>query len=183
MPNILGYELPNDEKYDRAVYGSMGQGGKLIGGVGDDASDELILAAYDRLGGLILKDGDKVQMGCFCDFEESKKLDKVVAFDKPFLIFEHRDNDGNLHLVDEDEEEPEEVKMAKLERKNKSKEYRDEVEAEAKELKIKFTKSNKTSIIKNKIRIAKREVKREEARKKRIVEKEAKKKAKEAEKE
>lgn len=179
MPKILGYELANKEKFRRAIEGNERAD---IKGVGEDASDELILAAYDRLAGLITKDGDKIQSGCFCDIEESKRLNKVVEIEKPFLVFEYRDSQGDLHLVDEDEELPEAVKMAKLEKKNKSLEHREEVEVEAKEYKVKYTKSDKTSAIKNKIRNAKREVKRQEAREKRLAEKKAKievKKAKE----
>ncbi len=182
MSKILGYELANEEKLDRAKNGSITREGKAEGGVGEDASDELILAAYDRLGGLIRKNGDKIQMGCFCDFEESKKAGRVVVIEDPFLVFEHRDSEGNLHLVDEDEDEPEAVKMAKLEKKDKSKEHREEVETEAKQYDIKVTKSEKTSSIKNKIRNAKRDAKKEESRKKRLADKEEVKKKKEAEK-
>ncbi len=177
---ILGYELINPEKVDRAINGSITREGKATGGVGDDATDELILAAYDRLGGLILKDGDKVQTGCFCDLEESKKIGSAVVIEEPFLIFEHRDSQGNLHLVDEDEDEPEAIKMAKLEKKNKSKDHRIEVEVEAKEYGVKFTKSDKTSAIKNKIRNAKRDAKKAQAREKRLAEKKAKEEAKKA---
>lgn len=182
MSKLLGYELANEEKLDRAIHGSVTREGKSEGGVGEDATDELILAAYDRLAGLIKKNGDKIQPGCFCDMEESKKQGRVVVIEEPFLVFEHRDSQGNLHLVDEDEDEPEEIKMAKLEKKEKSVEYREDVEAEAKEYKVKFTKSDKTSAIKNKIRNAKREAKKEEARKKRLEAKEEAKAKKDAEK-
>lgn len=179
MPKILGYELGNEEKLRRAIEGNERAG---IVGVGVDAPDELILAAYDRLFGLILLNGDKVQNGCFCDIEESKKLGKIVVIEKPFIIFEHRDSQGDLHLVDEDEELPEAIKMAKLEKKNRSTKNREETEEEAEEYGVKFTKSDKTSAIKNKIRNAKREAKREEARKKRLADKEEAKAKKEAEK-
>ena len=177
MPKIKNYELGNTEKLTRAIHGNERAG---IVGVGEDASDELILAAYDRLAGLILLNGDKIQSGCFCDLEESKKTGKVVVIEKPFLVFEHRDSQGDLHLVDEDEELPEAVKMAKLEKKNKSAKHREEVEEEAKEYGVKYSKSDKTSAIKNKIRNAKREAKKQEARDKRLAEKKAKVEAKEA---
>ncbi len=179
--NLLGYELVNAEKLDRAINGSMGRGGRLTGGVGEDAADELIIAAYDRLGGLIRKNGDKVQHGCFCDMEESKKQGKPVVIEDPFIVFEFRDTEGNKHLVDEDEDEPDEVKMAKLIKKEKSSKYREEIEAEAKELKVKFVKSDKTSAIKNKIRVAKRATKKEATRAKRVAAKEEAKAKKEAE--
>ena len=179
MPKIQNYELGNTEKLTRAMHGNERAG---ITGVGEDADDELILAAYDQLGGLILLDGDKIQNGCFCDIEESKKKGRVVVIEKPFIVFEHRDSQGDLHLVDEDEELPEAIKMAKLEKKNKSAKHREEVEEEAKEYKVKFSKSDKTSAIKNKVRNAKREAKKQEAREKRLADKEEAKVKEEAEK-
>lgn len=179
MPKVLGYELGNHHKYERAVNGNERES---INGVGEDADQALILAAYDRLGGLIMKGKDKVQNGCFCDLEESKKKGKVIVIEDPFIVFEHRDHEGNLHLVDEDEEEPEAIKMAKLVKKEKSAEYREERENEAKELGVKFTKSDKTSAIVAKIRTKKKEVKKEEAKAKKEADKKEAREKKEAEK-
>ena len=73
------YQLVNDEKLDRAINGNLTQGGKLIGGVGLDATDEQILAEYDKLGGLIKKDGLKVKQGCFWDVEEKKAFEEFIG--------------------------------------------------------------------------------------------------------
>jgi len=76
------YSLVNDEKIQRAIEGTpLSKGGKM-GGVGRDASDEQLLVEYDRLGGLIRKDGMKVKAGCFYDFDEKK------AVESPEPIFE-----------------------------------------------------------------------------------------------
>lgn len=64
------YLLCNHDKLERVINGVVGQGGKLAGGLGKDAAPEAIIAEYDRLGGLILtKDGEKVAIGSFYDFE------------------------------------------------------------------------------------------------------------------
>lgn len=78
--------LCNHEKLDRAINGAMGPGGKLIGGVGKNASPEAILAEYDKLAGLIrTKDGRKVATGTFYDFENRcpKKEVTVVLAKEP----------------------------------------------------------------------------------------------------
>lgn len=86
---IKGYTLINDEKVDRAINGWIDKNGDLSGGVGEDASDEVKLAAYDRIGGLIRnKNGDKVKNGCFCDYKESKKVNKPVPYENPKVILE-----------------------------------------------------------------------------------------------
>jgi hypothetical protein len=80
MTTEQGFELVNDEKVHRAIYGTVGQGGSAVGGVGEEATEAEILAEYDRLGGLITKNGDKVKMGCFYDFKGRKphKDPKVI---------------------------------------------------------------------------------------------------------
>lgn len=88
--------LVNEEKLNRAISGSMTRGGVLSGGVGENASDEAILAAYDKLGGLILKDDCKVKSGCFYDFE------KKCAKEKVELVFVE-ELDGELVEMSEDE--------------------------------------------------------------------------------
>ena len=92
------YKLVNPDKVDRAINGVTNDNtGDLIGGVGEDASDEMMLAAYDRLGGLIKnKNGDNIKSGCFCDYKESKKQSRlqkkvvVVPIEEPKVILEFR---------------------------------------------------------------------------------------------
>ena len=64
---VGNFTLANEEKVERALRGTLVQGGKLVGGVGDGADDEALLAEYDRLGGLVLKDDIKVKTGSFYD--------------------------------------------------------------------------------------------------------------------
>lgn len=106
--NILGYELQNAEKVDRAIFGAMSRGGALAGGVGENATDEAKLAAYDKLGGLILKDNHKVKMGSFWDFAKNK------AREKPEVMLELRDLLGNKIEIAEGEAIPLEVKAAEM---------------------------------------------------------------------
>lgn len=88
------YELSNEEKLERALNGTLTRGGVLTGGVGKfvfkaplsadgkalsgkelaeaevrakENYERLLLAEYDRLGGLITKDGIKVVTGSFWD--------------------------------------------------------------------------------------------------------------------
>lgn len=96
MAKIKEFELVNDEKVNRAIYGSVGREGRLSGGVGENATDEAKIAEYDRLGGLIKKDGNKVKTGSFYDFE------KKGVREEPAISFEAT-IDGNLVEVDEDE--------------------------------------------------------------------------------
>jgi hypothetical protein len=74
--NILDYTIANLEKWDRAINGTVDRLGKQriraeggSCGVGENATDMEKLAEYDRLGGLILKDGEKIKTGSFYDFE------------------------------------------------------------------------------------------------------------------
>lgn len=67
--DLSGFHLQNHEKVNRAIHGSMTSGGQLKGGVGEDAAPAAILAEYDRLGGLVLKNGRKVKTGSFYDFK------------------------------------------------------------------------------------------------------------------
>lgn len=62
---VAGFELLNNEKVERALVA-----------VGEDASEEELLAEYDKLGGGIKKDGRKVALGSFYDFTtKSPKTD------------------------------------------------------------------------------------------------------------
>ena len=73
---INGYELVNPEKLDRAINGTVGRDGRSNGGVGTE-NEDAIIAAYDKLGGLILKDGLKVKMGSFYDFVNKKPREEA----------------------------------------------------------------------------------------------------------
>ena len=113
--NVLGFTIVNSEKWDRALHGTIQREGRLSGGVGDNASDEAKIAEYDRLGGLILKGKNKVQMGCFYDFAQKKPKTK------PEVVLVFRDIDGDEVLVGEDEEIPLEVKAAEIAKAKKGK--------------------------------------------------------------
>ena len=70
--------LYNHDKFNRVVDGIVGPGGRAMGGLGKDAPAEMIIAEYDKLGGLIkTKDGQKVETGMFYDFENRKPKDKI----------------------------------------------------------------------------------------------------------
>jgi len=111
---IKGYILVNEDKVRRAIFGTMNKYSEMAGGVGEDASDELKLAAYDRIGGLIRnKDGEKVKNGCFCDYNESRKKRTAVPVKEPKVILEFRVGDQIVE-VPENEEVPMDVKVAKM---------------------------------------------------------------------
>lgn len=112
---IDGYTLMSADKVHRAIFGSMSAEGQLAGGVGEDASDNAKLAEYDRLGGLILKGGNKVKTGSFYDFG-SKKVRT-----KPKVVFVFRDLNGEEVEVDDGEEIPMEVKAAQAKAKKAAK--------------------------------------------------------------
>jgi hypothetical protein len=101
---INGFSLENDEKIDRAIHGTVTEKGQLTGGVGEGASEEAILAEYDRLGGLITKEGEKVKNGSFYDYQGKKAREKA---DVMFVA----EIDGDL--VDVTEEEAKAIKVAK----------------------------------------------------------------------
>lgn len=69
--NIDGYVLQNAEKLERVIFGNMGRGGVLEGGLGLEQAEKnpsLVLAHYDKLAGYITKDGIKIKTGSFWDF-------------------------------------------------------------------------------------------------------------------
>jgi hypothetical protein len=72
---LKGYVIQNDGKYQRAVFGSPNAHGELSGGVGEKATEGEKLAAYDRLGGLILSNGRKIKTGTFWDFKKKKRIE------------------------------------------------------------------------------------------------------------
>ena len=117
---VGGYELVNAEKVDRAILGSMSAGGQLQGGVGEKASDEVKLAEYDRLGGLVRKNGRKVKMGSFYDFENKKPREE------PEVVLVFRDLEGNEIEVPEGEEVPLEARAAEMIAEKKAKKVKKE---------------------------------------------------------
>lgn len=120
------FELVNDEKINRALNGSVTKNGVPQGGLlrkhgtnnPDDVPPTELLAEYDRLGGLILKDGNKLKIGCFYNFTLKQPLDK------PVVIFVER-IDGEEVELDESEaraiqkakKKVKEIKGKKLKRK------------------------------------------------------------------
>lgn len=110
-----GFVLENEEKLKRVIYGSMGREGKNVGGIGEGAEAGEVLAAYDRLGGLITKGGYKVQMGAFWDFL------KGVKRKTPIINFVFRDIEDKEVIVPEGEQIPLEVKAATVSKKRKVK--------------------------------------------------------------
>ena len=147
---IKCYNLKNAEKINRAIFGSMGHGGKLYGGVGESYTEEQLLAAYDRLGGLITKNGRKVKNGCFYDVNASKK-GNIVPIEKPKIILVLSDLEGNLIEVSDGKELTPELKAAENKKKaaeNKKKATENKNEAtenknEATENKNEATEKNK----------------------------------------
>lgn len=107
------YVLQNPDKVDRAINGSVVSGGMMKGGVGQDASEDAIIAEYDRIGGLILYKGYKVKTGCFYDFK------KKMAVKKPEPILEFK-VDGETIEVPVGEPLPMEIRAANEAKKRKA---------------------------------------------------------------
>lgn len=70
------YELVNEEKIKRVLDGEVGRSGKATGGLKtmpkwnnltEEEKNALIISHYDKLGGLIVKEGLKVVSGTFWD--------------------------------------------------------------------------------------------------------------------
>ncbi len=99
---INEFILQNDEKVNRAIHGVSTRAGVTKGGVGEEPKDEkdvpawqkAVIAEYDRLGGLILKDNAKVKTGCFYDFEKKQPIDK------PQIVVIYRVNDKDIEVKD-----------------------------------------------------------------------------------
>lgn len=115
------FTFANAEKHNRAIHGSMGHGGMLQGGVGEKATEEAIIAEYDRLGGLILVGNRKVKTGSFYDF------DKKAPRETPEIVFIFRDIEGDEIEVAEGTEVPIEVKAAEIKKEKKVKKEKKEV--------------------------------------------------------
>lgn len=100
------FELVNEEKFTRAVEGTLSREAKHVGGVGEDAEPEKKIAEYDRLGGLIRLDGSIVKKGSFWDFK------KKAAVKDPVVTLQFSIN-GKQVEVPADEPLPAEVRAAK----------------------------------------------------------------------
>lgn len=121
------FTLANSDKAERAINGSVMSEGQMKGGVGVDAEEHEILAEYDRLGGLVLMDGNKVKTGCFWDFKNKCAVKKPKAI----LVFRI---DGEDVEVDADQPLPLEVRAKKAAdaKKKEKKEAAARARAEAK---------------------------------------------------
>lgn len=112
---LEGYVCVNEAKLDRVINGTMASGGKLEGGIGENAPEKDILVAYDKLGGLITKNGIKVKIGSFYDIENKK------ARIKPKVILLFTDVQGTVVEVPEGEALPPTVAAAQFIEKSKKK--------------------------------------------------------------
>lgn len=145
------------DKVERAINGSVGAQGSLVGGVGKEATPEAIIAEYDRLGGLIvkikpgLKPEDlnlpedatpeeklkaekklmkmsyKVKTGSFYDFKKGE------ARAKPQVLLVFRDLYDNEIEIPEDEPIPLEVRAAEAAKEKGSKKKAGKKKAETDE--------------------------------------------------
>lgn len=126
-PNVInGYTLANPDKLHRAIFGSIAERGEAKSGVGEDAKPAEVLAAYDKLGGLIRKGSAKVKTGCFWDFENN------CAFAKPKAILVFHDLKGRSVELPEGEEVPVEIQAAEKIRKEEKEEAKKKAEKDAK---------------------------------------------------
>lgn len=128
MNEVKGYELVNAEKVNRALNGFQKNDGTIIGGIGKGAYrvdgvwkredtdlnekeveelESALLAEYDRLGGFIRKNGDKIKTGSFYNIKAKKPL----AVPNIFYIYKV----GSRFVeVPEGKELPGEVKAVKI---------------------------------------------------------------------
>lgn len=135
---INGYTLVNAEKVNRAIHGMIGPDGQLFGGVGEDASEDAIIAEYDRLGGLIRKGKSTVKTGSFYDFAK-KQVRK-----EPEVVFVFRDLDGDVVELAEGEEKP--IELVAAEKIQEKRQKKLEEKEAAKEEKKAASKNKKKSI-------------------------------------
>lgn len=73
LVELKGFELKNPHKLDVARNGD----GNNFAGFGDD--DDAVLAEYDKRGGAIFKDGQKLKTGCFYDFKKKQPRAKPLV--------------------------------------------------------------------------------------------------------
>lgn len=79
---VKGYELKNRRKAVICAEGNIGEG-MSFPGVGWENEDAL-LAEYDKRGGLIMKDGQKIATGSFYDFKLRKpRPEPLIAVQEP----------------------------------------------------------------------------------------------------
>lgn len=110
---VNGYFAQNSEKWNRAVYGTIGANGALTGGVGEDAASEAKLVEYDKLGGLILKGNRKIKTGSFYDFHNKKAVEEP----KPVFVFRIDEEEIEVPVG---EEIPVEIQAAEIAQTKKS---------------------------------------------------------------
>lgn len=67
-----GLDAIDGVKWNYAINGITTSNNTTKGGVGEDATMFQKFAEYDRLGGLIRKNGYPLKMGCFYDFKNKK---------------------------------------------------------------------------------------------------------------
>lgn len=106
---VKGYELTNPDKVRRAIEGTPTRDGSLAGGIlqpDGTYDDDMLLAAYDKMGGGIRKNGDVVKNGSFYDYKRKAKRET------PEVVYTFRIN-GSVVEVKDEEEEPLLVKAAK----------------------------------------------------------------------
>ena len=116
------YTCVNKEKLNRVIYGTPGKEGKLEGGLLgegiqlEDLKDDVVLARYDQLGGLILnKEGRKVETGSFWNFQRRE----TIAKPEPILVLTNLE--GTTVRIKEGADVPLEVKVAESMKKRKTK--------------------------------------------------------------
>lgn len=107
---VGGYTLVNQEKVDRALFGAPQPDGSRKGGIANEDGtydNAKLLAEYDRMGGLIKKENDRVKTGSFYDFKKRKPREA------PQVEFVFRVN-GKEVFVPEGKELPGEVRAARI---------------------------------------------------------------------
>jgi hypothetical protein len=125
---VQNFILVNEEKFNRALNGSTTSKGGIKGGIGNGAYQEegvwkrsgvelteketevlehALLAEYDKLGGFIKLNGDKVKTGSFWDIKARKPKDT------PEVMLSFRIN-GKVIDVSAEKELPPLVKAAQI---------------------------------------------------------------------
>ena len=102
---INGFLLENPDKVRRAIEGSQSTYATKFQKLADGYAPEVLLAAYDRLGGRITKDGVLVKTGSFWDFKNK------VARKEPEVIFIAKVDGVEVEVEEEEAKEPVKVKF------------------------------------------------------------------------
>lgn len=140
------YVLVNTEKFERALNGLQRSDGSFIGGVGkgayyqggawfrDDEKlsekevDSLVadlLAEYDKVGGLITRDGDPIKTGSFYNFKarkphENPKIERVFRINgKTIAVADGEEEPGLVKAKKQLDAEESDTKKAKKAKKGK----------------------------------------------------------------